>query len=82
MSYVCFYNIESDVYYFRNIYLGEIFSSYLCVHNGSNQVVKNVTVKVSLNYIVKFFLKILFDITSYFLTSYAFFRQIYKQVHK
>lgn len=35
------------VFYFRNIYLGEIFSSYLCVHNGSNQVVKNVTVKVS-----------------------------------
>jgi len=35
-----------NVCYFRNIYLGEIFSSYLCVHNGSNQVVKNVTVKV------------------------------------
>lgn len=33
---------------FGNIYLGEIFSSYLCVHNGSNQVVKNVTVKADL----------------------------------
>lgn len=47
-------NIENDIYYFRNIYLGEIFSSYLCVHNGSNQVVKNVTVKVSLNYKLRF----------------------------
>lgn len=35
------------VYSFSNIYLGEIFSSYLCVHNGSNQIAKNVTVKVS-----------------------------------
>lgn len=44
-----FYNITQVIFmfYFRNIYLGEIFSSYLCVHNGSNQVVKNVTVKVS-----------------------------------
>lgn len=50
-SHEYFYNIESNVYYFRNIYLGEIFSSYLCVHNGSNQTVKNVTVKVSLNYV-------------------------------
>ncbi|KAK2579027.1 hypothetical protein KPH14_002821 [Odynerus spinipes] len=33
---------------FGNIYLGEIFSSYLCVHNGSNQVVKNVSVKADL----------------------------------
>lgn len=33
---------------FGNIYLGEIFSSYLCVHNGSNQLVKNVTVKADL----------------------------------
>ncbi|XP_076237112.1 trafficking protein particle complex subunit 13 [Calliopsis andreniformis] len=33
---------------FGNIYLGEIFSSYLCVHNGSNQFVKNVTVKADL----------------------------------
>jgi len=39
--------IICDICYFRNIYLGEIFSSYVCVHNGSNQVVKNVTVKVS-----------------------------------
>lgn len=35
------------IFFSRNIYLGEIFSSYLCVHNGSNQLVKNVTVKVS-----------------------------------
>lgn len=33
---------------FGNIYLGEIFSSYLCVHNGSTQLVKNVTVKADL----------------------------------
>lgn len=33
---------------FGNIYLGEIFSSYLCVHNGSNQAVKNVSVKLDL----------------------------------
>ncbi|XP_031847056.1 trafficking protein particle complex subunit 13 isoform X2 [Nomia melanderi] len=33
---------------FGNIYLGEIFSSYLCVHNGSKQLVKNVTVKANL----------------------------------
>ncbi|XP_060816898.1 trafficking protein particle complex subunit 13 [Bombus pascuorum] len=33
---------------FGNIYLGEIFSSYLCVHNGSNQIVKNVIVKADL----------------------------------
>ena len=44
---VCFnYN---NIEYFRNIHLGEIFSSYLCVHNGSNQVVKNVKVKVFFN---------------------------------
>ncbi|XP_076750477.1 trafficking protein particle complex subunit 13 [Xylocopa sonorina] len=33
---------------FGNIYLGEIFSSYLCVHNGSSQLVKNVNVKADL----------------------------------
>ncbi|OXU23699.1 hypothetical protein TSAR_016039 [Trichomalopsis sarcophagae] len=33
---------------FGNIYLGEIFSSYLCVHNGSHQAVKDVTVKANL----------------------------------
>ncbi|XP_011308503.1 trafficking protein particle complex subunit 13 [Fopius arisanus] len=33
---------------FGNIYLGEIFSSYLCVHNGSNQLVKNISVKADL----------------------------------
>ncbi|XP_015187628.1 PREDICTED: trafficking protein particle complex subunit 13 isoform X2 [Polistes dominula] len=32
---------------FGNIYLGEIFSSYLCVHNGSNQVVKNADLQTS-----------------------------------
>ncbi|KAG8230571.1 hypothetical protein J437_LFUL004484 [Ladona fulva] len=30
---------------FGSIYLGETFSSYLCVHNGSTQVVTDVTVK-------------------------------------
>ncbi|XP_034942331.1 trafficking protein particle complex subunit 13 [Chelonus insularis] len=33
---------------FGNIYLGEIFSSYLCVHNGSNQLVTNIHVKADL----------------------------------
>ncbi|XP_012264196.2 trafficking protein particle complex subunit 13 isoform X2 [Athalia rosae] len=33
---------------FGNIYLGEIFSSYLCVHNGSSQLVKDVIVKADL----------------------------------
>ncbi|XP_033210582.1 trafficking protein particle complex subunit 13 [Belonocnema kinseyi] len=33
---------------FGNIYLGEIFSSYLCVHNGSSQLVTNITVKADL----------------------------------
>ncbi|XP_066586798.1 trafficking protein particle complex subunit 13 [Prorops nasuta] len=33
---------------FGNIYLGEIFSSYLCVHNGSSQIVKNVSVTANL----------------------------------
>ncbi|XP_044009690.1 trafficking protein particle complex subunit 13 [Aphidius gifuensis] len=33
---------------FGNIYLGEIFSSYLCVHNGSNQIVKSINVKADL----------------------------------
>ncbi|KAG7196809.1 hypothetical protein KM043_016922 [Ampulex compressa] len=33
---------------FGNIYLGEIFSSYLCVHNGSSQTVKNIVVKADL----------------------------------
>ncbi|XP_076383260.1 trafficking protein particle complex subunit 13 isoform X1 [Megalopta genalis] len=33
---------------FGNIYLGEMFSSYLCVHNGSSQLVEDVTVKVDL----------------------------------
>ncbi|XP_012276930.1 trafficking protein particle complex subunit 13 [Orussus abietinus] len=33
---------------FGNIYLGEIFSSYLCVHNGSNQVVQDVVIKTDL----------------------------------
>lgn len=30
-----------------NIYLGETFSSYVCVYNETQQVVKNVAVKVS-----------------------------------
>ncbi|XP_076650848.1 trafficking protein particle complex subunit 13 isoform X1 [Halictus rubicundus] len=33
---------------FGNIYLGEMFSSYLCVHNGSGQFVENVSVKADL----------------------------------
>jgi len=31
---------------FRNIYLGETFSSYICVHNDSDQIAKHVCVKV------------------------------------
>ncbi|XP_015599656.1 trafficking protein particle complex subunit 13 isoform X2 [Cephus cinctus] len=33
---------------FGNTYLGEIFSCYLCVHNGSSQAVKDVVVKADL----------------------------------
>ncbi|XP_066997089.2 trafficking protein particle complex subunit 13 [Anabrus simplex] len=33
---------------FGNIYLGETFSSYICVHNDTNQVVKDVSVKANL----------------------------------
>lgn len=32
----------------RNIYLGEIFSCYICVNNKSEQTVQNVTLKVDL----------------------------------
>lgn len=31
----------------RNIFLGETFSSYISVHNDSNQVVKDILVKVT-----------------------------------
>lgn len=31
-----------------NIYLGETFSSYICVHNETKDVVRNVAVKVDL----------------------------------
>lgn len=31
---------------YRNIFLGETFSSYISVHNDSNQVVKDILVKV------------------------------------
>lgn len=33
-------------FYHRNIFLGETFSSYISVHNDSNQVVKDILVKV------------------------------------
>ncbi|KAJ8680204.1 hypothetical protein QAD02_015991 [Eretmocerus hayati] len=33
---------------FGNIYLGETFSSYLCVHNGSSHMVKDVIVRADL----------------------------------
>ncbi|KAL1129601.1 hypothetical protein AAG570_012546 [Ranatra chinensis] len=33
---------------FGNIYLGETFSSYICVHNDSNQIAKDVTVRAML----------------------------------
>ncbi|XP_049831882.1 trafficking protein particle complex subunit 13 isoform X1 [Schistocerca gregaria] len=33
---------------FGNIYLGETFSSYICVHNDSNQIASDVSVKVDL----------------------------------
>lgn len=33
---------------FGSIYLGETFSSYICVHNDSNQIAKDVTVKAVL----------------------------------
>lgn len=45
------YNIALILYLtsvnFRTIYLGETFSSYICVHNDSKDVAKDVTVKVS-----------------------------------
>ncbi|RZF32752.1 hypothetical protein LSTR_LSTR016906, partial [Laodelphax striatellus] len=31
-----------------NIYLGETFSSYICVHNSSGQAAKDVTLKADL----------------------------------
>lgn len=31
---------------YRNIFLGETFSSYISVHNDSSQVVKDILVKV------------------------------------
>lgn len=31
---------------FRNLYLGETFSSYVCVQNNSSATVKDVSVKV------------------------------------
>lgn len=34
-----------------NIYLGETFSSYICVHNETRDVVRNVAVKVKYNHI-------------------------------
>lgn len=33
---------------FGNIFLGEIFSSYICVHNETAEHVQNVSIKVSL----------------------------------
>lgn len=70
------------MFYFRNIYLGEIFSSYLCVHNGSNQIVKNVTVKVSMfqdnNNFVLCQSFIFFNV----IFLYSFHRQTYKQAHR
>ncbi|KDR14425.1 trafficking protein particle complex subunit 13 isoform X2 [Zootermopsis nevadensis] len=33
---------------FGNIYLGETFSSYICVHNDSNEIAKHVSVKADL----------------------------------
>ncbi|XP_074991701.1 trafficking protein particle complex subunit 13-like [Calonectris borealis] len=33
---------------FGNIFLGEMFSSYISVHNDSNQVVKDILVKADL----------------------------------
>lgn len=37
---------------YRNIFLGETFSSYISVHNDSNQVVKDILVKVCEIYIL------------------------------
>lgn len=39
----------TSVYFaFRNIFLGEVFSSYVSVHNDSNQPVKDIVIKVEL----------------------------------
>ncbi len=40
-------NMHSPHFLYRNIFLGETFSSYISVHNDSNQVVKDILVKVT-----------------------------------
>lgn len=34
------------IFCYRNIFLGEVFSSYVSVHNDSNQPVKDIVIKV------------------------------------
>ncbi|KTG31109.1 hypothetical protein cypCar_00030907 [Cyprinus carpio] len=40
--------MHSHYFLYRNIFLGETFSSYISVHNDSNQVVKDILVKADL----------------------------------
>lgn len=40
--------IENTITAFRSIYLGEIFTSYISIHNSSPFDVKSVTVKAEL----------------------------------
>ena len=35
-----------SICFHRNIFLGEVFSSYVSVHNDSNQPVKDIVIKV------------------------------------
>lgn len=35
-----------SICFYRNIFLGEVFSSYVSVHNDSNQPVKDIVIKV------------------------------------
>lgn len=42
-------NLTIFPFYFSNLYLGETFSSYVCVQNNSSVMVKDVTVKVTIS---------------------------------
>lgn len=45
---ICFIKNIFQLLNFRNIFLGETFSSYLCIHNHSKYAVKQMSVKVEL----------------------------------
>uniref|UniRef100_A0A8C4QSG4 Trafficking protein particle complex subunit 13 n=1 Tax=Eptatretus burgeri TaxID=7764 RepID=A0A8C4QSG4_EPTBU len=41
-------NLFSKTYFYRNIFLGETFSSYISVHNDSSQLVREIAIKADL----------------------------------